>query len=316
MLLVTLVGFARADVPLSSAQTPEMVAEDVDQRLERVTRDLHDTEARLTQVRERADLVKHRMLARGRSYYRLTRAGLLPLGSGFEKLIDHTSKVERLRRSLERDATQAKVLAKEHVVLLDRKDKLIARKMPLEVQRAAMAQARAALMEAGDRKRAFDRAFSSSVGPDYVAIYGADPGDQLAGRDSIASASLGFAALLGRLPFPLAGRAEVRTVHRPGAGGPGLELLASVGTPVRSVASGRVAFADEYGEYGRVVILDHGERYFTVSGNMGGVDVRVGEEVGGGARLGTVGSVDGKGLLYFEIRRGADTLDPTPWMGL
>ena len=36
-----------------------------------------------------------------------------------------------------------------------------------------------------------------------------------------------------------------------------------------------------------------------------------------GARVGTVGSVDGAAPhLYFEIRHSATTLDPGPWLGL
>jgi septal ring factor EnvC (AmiA/AmiB activator) len=47
------------------------------------------------------------------------------------------------------------------------------------------------------------------------------------------------------------------------------------------------------------------------------VDVRVGEEVGAGARIGTVGrSKTGQGVLYFELRHGADTVDPSRWFGI
>ena len=67
----------------------------------------------------------------------------------------------------------------------------------------------------------------------------------------------GFRSLMGRLPFPIAGRAEVRKVSRRGAGGPGVELTALDGAPVRSVAAGRVAFADTYADYGLTVIVDH-----------------------------------------------------------
>ena len=85
---------------------------------------------------------------------------------------------------------------------------------------------------------------------------------------------------------------------------------------VRSVYAGRVAFADRYGPYGKIVIVDHGAHYYSVSGNLGSVDVHVGDEVTPGARLGTVGD-DGQGaMLYFEIRHGTETVPPGPWVGI
>ncbi len=72
----------------------------------------------------------------------------------------------------------------------------------------------------------------------------------------------------GRLPFPLPGRAEIRSARRPGADGPGLEMRVPRGSPVRAVYAGRVAFADSYAAYGKTIILDHGNSYYTVSANL------------------------------------------------
>ena len=89
-----------------------------------------------------------------------------------------------------------------------------------------------------------------------------------------------------------------------------------MGAVVRAVFGGKVAFADRYGAYGRIVILDHGDHYYSVSGNLSEVDVRLGDEITAGERVGTVGD-DGQGpMLYFEIRHGAETLVPGPWLGL
>ncbi len=77
-----------------------------------------------------------------------------------------------------------------------------------------------------------------------------------------------------------------------------------------------MAFADRFGPYGRLVILDHGDHYFTVSGNLATMDVKVGDEVSAGERVGTVGD-EGEGpTLYFEIRHGSETLPPSGWLGI
>jgi septal ring factor EnvC (AmiA/AmiB activator) len=176
------------------------------------------------------------------------------------------------------------------------------------LQREALQRARQALQEAEERRAAFTRAFDTSVRPDAVAVYGTDLGPA-------PDPAWGFRALRGRLPFPIAGRAEVMRVNR--GGGPGVMLSAPSGTVARSIAAGRVAFADRQEEYGLTVILDHGDRYFSLYGDLGSVDVHVGDSVAAGARVGTVGSLDGEPPnLYFEIRRNATTLDPGPWLGL
>ena len=108
----------------------------------------------------------------------------------------------------------------------------------------------------------------------------------------------------------------MRPARREGTDGPGLEIHASLGAAVRAVFAGRVAFSDKYGTYGRMVILDHGDHYYTVSGNLAGVDVKVGDEVSAGERIGAIGD-DGEGpLLYFEVRHGTETVPPSPWLGL
>jgi septal ring factor EnvC (AmiA/AmiB activator) len=85
---------------------------------------------------------------------------------------------------------------------------------------------------------------------------------------------------------------------------------------VRAVYAGRIAFADRYGPYGRIVIVDHGDHYYTVSGNLGSSDVKVGDEVTAGERLGTVGDEGQGAMLYFEVRHGTETVTPAPWLGL
>jgi len=283
---------------------------ELDRRLAKLTAEEKALEGELSGVGPELEITRKRMIARGRAYYRHVRAGFLPAGSGFDALVDHAARVERLRMALERDVAREAELTRRGAELADHLSRVRAERAPLEVQREAMNRARAALAQEEERRAAFARAFETSVRPDYLAIYGADvgPGD-VDGR-------AGFKALKGRLPFPIAGRAEVRKVVRRGALAPGLELNAAAGAPVRSVAVGRVAFADTYADYGLTVILDHGDRYYSLYANLGATDVRVGDQVAGGARLGTVGEGEGRAKLYFELRRGAEAIDPGEWFGL
>jgi septal ring factor EnvC (AmiA/AmiB activator) len=174
-----------------------------------------------------------------------------------------------------------------------------------------MSAAQNALLSEQDRANAFTRAFAGGVGSAHTAVYGAG-----VGPSDGALQTGGFASLRGRLPFPITGRSEIRSAQRAGSAGPGLEMFAPSGSVVRAVQAGRVAFADSYAAYGRTVILDHGNGYYTVSANLGSIDVKVGDDLSSGTRLGTVGSTDGPARLYFEIRAGTSTLPPSDWFGI
>jgi murein DD-endopeptidase MepM/ murein hydrolase activator NlpD len=309
---LALAGAAPAELPPDPALAdapPSTAASDFERMLDELGR----KEAALVQeqggIDPELELIRVRTVARGRAYYRLVRAGLLPVGGGFDALVDHAAKVERTRQALERDLAKEKALLHRQAQLSEKLGRLRAERAPLEVQREAMLHARTMIVEAEERRRAFDRAFASSGRPsDHVAIYGAEVGPM----DS--DPRLGFAALRGRLPMPIAGRAEVRRVSY--LGGPGLELEAPGGASVRSVAAGRVVFSDRNEGYGLAVILDHGDDYFSIYGQLGATDAVVGATIAAGARVGVVASQGGRGTLYFELRHEGATIDPGPFLGL
>jgi septal ring factor EnvC (AmiA/AmiB activator) len=246
----------------------------------------------------------------------LARAGLLPVGGGFAAFVEHAARLERLHRALARDLEQERQALQRRGALAKQLSGITARRGPLLAQQRTFAEAHTALLAARDRDQAFERAFISGTFDDHTAVYGASP-------SGLAAASSGFASLKGSLPFPLSGRSEIRSARRASSVGPGLEMRAPAGSAVRAVFPGRVAFADSYADYGRTVILDHGGGYYTVSANLGEVEVKVGEDVKGGARIATL-SAAGSGprdrsagsRLYFEVRIGQETADPAEWFGI
>jgi septal ring factor EnvC (AmiA/AmiB activator) len=96
----------------------------------------------------------------------------------------------------------------------------------------------------------------------------------------------------------------------------GVEFGARAGDPVAAVADGVVRFAGWFRGYGKIVILDHGESYFTVSGHLDEIAVSVGDALRAGERLGSVGDTGSLAgpRLYFEIRRAGQALDPAGWL--
>jgi septal ring factor EnvC (AmiA/AmiB activator) len=287
---------------------------DLERELSALDRREAEAKAELGALTSESALLRARTLARGRAYTRLARAGLLPVGGGFEAFVEHAARLERLHRSLSRDMALERQTFERRTALSKQLAEIAARRGPLSAEQRTLNEAQTALLAARDREQAFERAFLGTGFDDHTAVYGAPP-------SGLGAATSGFASLKGNLPFPLSGRSEIKPSRRAGSG-PGLTMRAPVGSVVRAVFPGRVAFADTYADYGATLILDHGGGYYTVSANLGEIEVKVGDEVKGGARVATLGtgaapaSGSAGSTLYFEVRIGQETADPAEWFGI
>ena len=97
----------------------------------------------------------------------------------------------------------------------------------------------------------------------------------------------------------------------------GIDISMPVGTPVRAVAKGRCDFAnDDYEGVGGMVVLNHGDGYYTIYSHLSDVNVSTGTEVTAGTVIGhsgETGSLKGP-VLHFEVRKGATPLNPESWL--
>lgn len=96
----------------------------------------------------------------------------------------------------------------------------------------------------------------------------------------------------------------------------GIDILGDYGTPVKAVAPGKVIYADWYGGYGKLVILDHGGGITTLYAHLSRIVVELEEQISEGQVIGYVGST---GLstgphLHFEVRVNGEPQDPLPWL--
>lgn len=132
-----------------------------------------------------------------------------------------------------------------------------------------------------------------------------------------------FAQGQGRLDWPVRGKVIGRygQEKHPRWGtvtmNNGWDIEVPVGTSVRAVAKGRVEYrSEDFGAYGQMVILNHGDGYYTLYGHLSGIGVVVGQEVQAGqviAESGESGSLKGP-ILHFEVRQGGASLDPADWL--
>lgn len=83
----------------------------------------------------------------------------------------------------------------------------------------------------------------------------------------------------------------------------GLEVKAPVGAKVSAVAEGKIVLSQVLPGYGNVIIVDHGQRYYTLYGRLASSLRSVGDVVKAGEAVAVLGEADYKGRnFYFELR--------------
>lgn len=116
----------------------------------------------------------------------------------------------------------------------------------------------------------------------------------------------GVARAFGRQPTARFGSTAVRN---------GIELSVAEGQPVRAVHEGIVAFADQFTGYGNLVIIEHGDKAYSLYGFLNSLQVGRGDRVEPQAELGLSGrNPAGAPALYFELRIDGTAVDPLQWL--
>jgi len=129
-----------------------------------------------------------------------------------------------------------------------------------------------------------------------------------------------FARQKGSLRLPVRGTVSGRYGTPRDGGGTwrGLFIKAGPGSEVKSVAGGRVVFAEWMRGFGNLLIVDHGDSYLSIYGNNDSLLKQVGQAVKGGETVATVGNSGGNpdSGLYFELRHQGQPIDPMKWASL
>jgi murein hydrolase activator len=96
----------------------------------------------------------------------------------------------------------------------------------------------------------------------------------------------------------------------------GLKIAAEPRTPIRAVFQGTVLFTQWFKGYGNLIILDHGNRVFSLYGNLIAPSVAVGDRIATGQAIAGAGESEDaqSGYLYFEIRQDNKPEDPRQWL--
>lgn len=129
----------------------------------------------------------------------------------------------------------------------------------------------------------------------------------------------------GQMALPARGRV-VLSFGQTGEGGQphrGVSIEARADAQVVAPFDGQIVFAGPFRGYGRILIIEHGEGYHTLLAGLGRIDVSPGQVVALGEPIATTGNADPGGpattggagpVLYVELRRHGQPINPTPWL--
>ncbi len=298
----------------------ERDVEAVQQQLETATR--RATELQSDANRQRPD-VERRLV----QLYKMGRAGywrllldvddLRQLGRAYRTAaalnrIDR-DRVEEHRRTLA-------ALAKERAALQARSRELEDAQKRARDARAAVERAvasRTALVASIDARRDLNAKLTGEL-EDAQQKLQASIAQMAAGR-TVGPVGLPLAPFQGGLPWPAEGvltqafgrltRNGITLIRN------GIELSLAEGRPVHPVHEGTVAFADLFSGYGNLVIVDHGDRAYSLYGHLANLAVHRGDKVDHSSTVGLTGrNPSGNPALYFELRIDGKAVDPLQWL--
>lgn len=131
-----------------------------------------------------------------------------------------------------------------------------------------------------------------------------------------------FEALKGLLMMPVKGKitsffghykdSQLNVTHFQS----GINIQADRGEPIRAVYSGQTLFSSWFKGFGNMIIIDHGDHFYTVYAHLEeqfkkkGDPVETGEVI---ATVGDTGSLTGAGL-HFEVRHHGKPMNPLGWI--
>lgn len=119
----------------------------------------------------------------------------------------------------------------------------------------------------------------------------------------------------GAVPRPVVGKIAGKYGEKTDGGlsRKGVTFSTPASAQVTATYDGTVAFAGKFRGYGLLLIIEHGEGYHTLLAGMARIDVSQGQQVVAGEPVGVM-EESGAPVLYVELRRDGQPINPMPWL--
>lgn len=293
-----------------------------------VTRQLADTAARASQLQAEADRQAPDVDARLVDLYKMGRAG-------YWRLLLDVDNLQGLARAYRTAAALGRIdrdrIAEHHRTLASLQKERAALQLhasdlqKLELRdrdvRAALdrsVKTHTDLVKSIDARRDLNAQLTGELEDAQRKLYGSLV--QLAAGNTATVPGLPLRPFQGALPWPADGVVSARFGRQTDQLGAailrsGIELSLAEGAPVHAVHDGTVAYAAPFTGYGNLVIVDHGDRSYSLYGFLDTIQVHLGDRVEPATTVGLAGrNLAGNPSLYFELRVDGQAVDPLQWL--
>ena len=304
--------------------------------LEAVEGQIRSLEGQYRELEARSAALEAYVAVRLEALYKLSWLGRLHLLASAESMVDFFSRKRAMEHILQHDEAIMSQLAQDKAEMQALLDQLLTRQREkqattaelsakIEAMNAEQAKREALLKEIQGKKSlqlaAIEALKRSARDLDRtVAAFGASaiPADD----PPMEVHEKPFASLKGLLMMPVKGKIisffgprkdqkfNVTNFQS------GITIQADRGEPIRAVYSGRTLYSSWFRGFGNMMIIDHGDHYYTVYAHLEeqfkskGDAVETGEVI---ATVGDTGSLTGAGL-HFEIRHHGKPVNPLGWI--
>jgi septal ring factor EnvC (AmiA/AmiB activator) len=303
-------------------------------RLEAVVGDLQRKEEEAQKTTSSLQTRRELLRTRVKALYKWQRGGspFVLLNGGFS-VAELMQRKRYLEITLAYDQQLVAALGRESIQLEALKEELVKKREEVDRERGRLVEVKEAIRLQREKKK---EVLASLRREKEVRVRALEELEQAAHRlqkmmDEISRKAMAktggvpgqvdFETMRGKLEYPVRGEVTAafgKTWHREFSAElfrKGVDIAASLGEEIRAVESGKVIFADRFAGYGKMMIIDHGQRYYTIYAHLSDLLRNTGDLVRRGEPIATVGDTDSlEGVrLYFEIRKGGKPLDPLPW---
>ena len=312
-------------------------------KVSRLTDELADVENQIDalesnyrEIEARAERMEQYVSGRLTALYKLSWLGKLNILASADSMIEFFSRKRSLEQILEHDKVVMAKLARDKAEMQVLMTQLVERKREkqataadlsakIEAMNANQTQREKLLAEIKGKKSLQLAAMASLQASARelertVEAFGTEGKRPAPAPTAIAEKP--FAALKGLLMMPVKGKItsffgsfkdrEFNLTRFQS----GITIKADRGEPIRAVYSGRTLFSSWFKGFGNMMILDHGDHYYTVYAHLEelfkskGDPVETGEVI---ATVGDTGSLTGAGL-HFEVRHHGKPMNPMVWI--
>ena len=298
--------------------------------------ELTDAQRELSEAEMSLQARRDRLASRIRSWYKLGRFRELEYLVTAKSLTEFSIRLAYLSRIAQSDRVLLAQIEDERVRISDTRDRLdrtlddvqstAERRKREQTQLAKLSKDKKSLVATIQNERqAYEAAAEEleATARRIRSLLAALERQRLGGEAALPPYEGEFSTGKGQLQWPVDGRVvgnygnEAHPKWGTVTFNSGVDIAAPIGTDVRSVARGRVDFvSSDYGSYGQMLILNHGEGYYTLYAHCSAILVSRGDEVNAGAviaRVGDTGSLKGS-MLHFEVRKGRSAQNPLEWL--